>query len=192
MSLTTMGDAVIDDGPVLPAEVEIDQQYETVYSDTATTPDPAWTYVDPTGHFHAYATSGSLPTLTATGRHVPCDGVHTFPIENCDGYDVIDYTCRICRAPVEPGRVRQESVTIPAGRTWLVRVRRPARGASRTYPIGQEVTVRFVLGDALYFGIAVATSEWNAEHRGGVTEVVTTLTGIGELGMRVVPRIPMV
>lgn len=189
MITSLFGTAIINDGPPCHAELEIERQFETVYFDNATTYDPGWTHVDPAGHFHAYGKEGSTPTLRAAVRHVPCDGIHAFPVEDCDGYDVTDYTCRICSAPVEPGHVRQESAVIPLGQTWTVKV----RNDPTPLPFGVQVTVRFQCDGASYFGIA-AVGDWSGVFTSGGTEGVRTLAGIGELGACAarVPRTPVV
>lgn len=189
MITSLAGTAVVNDGPPSPAELEIDHLFETVYSDTATTFDPGWTHIDRSGHFHAYGRKGGLPTLTATVRHVPCDGIHAFPVEECDGYDVTDYTCRICRAAVEPGRVRQESAVIPTGVTWVVQI----QDHLAPMPLGMEVTVRFWCEAVAYFGTAVV-GDWRSTYSRNALRTITTLCGLGELGACApdIVRTPMV
>lgn len=81
--------------------------YETYDSDV---PDPAWTFTDAAGHFHAYDSDGKLPTLNMVATHLDCDGTCGGVCDG-DGYSRTDYQCLLC-----------DEYVVPATRTGVVRV----------------------------------------------------------------------
>src|SRR5690606_1536822 len=91
------------DGPY-PCEVEITQQVEMGTSVSAARAGARWSHTDSSGHFHACAEGGKLPTLRREDVEVPCDGSCGFE-GGCDGYTVPEYHCVICDEIVEPQRV---------------------------------------------------------------------------------------
>jgi hypothetical protein len=163
----------IDNGHEVPGRIDIEQETETIYSNIATKPDQRWEQVDDNGHFHAFSADGKLPTLVPKTRHVDCDGIHTYPMDDCDGYDVTDYYCRICNAEIEPKYVSDPGPWIvPTGKSWTVIVEQHVGPQA-------EVSVRATVGDAVMFGVAVATRlDW-ADGRS-----TAHLVGIGALGNR--------
>jgi hypothetical protein len=76
----------------------------------ADVPDPAWTFTDSAGHFHAYDSDGKLPTLSAVLTHVDCDG-SCGGICDGDGYSRTERQCPLC-----------DEYVVPATRRGLVRV----------------------------------------------------------------------
>lgn len=141
-----------------------------------TSPDPNWTYVDSAGHYHALASDGTLPTLTATTEHRECGGA--CGADECEGYDVTVYECAICGAEVEPGRI----TTYPAGREFM-----PGR-TSWTVQVPRNVdrgllSVRVEVGDRTFFGVAERVSG-RAEGGPDGIRVQTTLSGRWPLGER--------
>lgn len=91
----------INNGAPLPASLTIDQDVEMVRSDRATKPDPSWSYIDDSGHFHAYTQGGETPTLDRRAEHVDCDGSCGGVCEG-EGYTIDRYYCQICSQHVEP------------------------------------------------------------------------------------------
>lgn len=87
--------------------------YETYDSDV---PDPAWTFTDAAGHFHAYDSDGKLPTLNMVATHLDCDGTCGGVCDG-DGYSRTDYQCLLCDEFVVPatrrGRVQVNMASEP-------------------------------------------------------------------------------
>jgi hypothetical protein len=164
----------IDDGEPIAGRLEIETEVITYESITTTKPDMGWTMVDHLGHFHAYATDGELPTLIGRTRHVDCPGGCGLDDEECEGYDVTDWFCRICDQPVEPKRLPDPGPHSMPGRSmWSV----VAQGDRE---ITGEVTVR--IGPDL-FGVARAHTE-RMDGDGHSCVVTTRLDGISALGKR--------
>lgn len=170
----------VNNGEPIPGYLIIDQGYETVWSATATKPDPDWTFIDDAGHFHAYAADGKLPTLRGEQRHVSCDGSCGGLCDD-EGYSETEWHCLICGVPVIPRRVPDsQSRRIPTLTTWTVELR-----TERPIECG-PVTVRIqdARGD-VRFGVASA-------HMASIviderTTVTTQLLGMGQLALRMAP-----
>lgn len=136
-------------------------------------PDPEWQFVDEAGHFHAFATGGTLPTVETKYRHVQCADQQDC---NCDGYDEPERACRICGEEIAP-RFRTvvpvgEKEFMPGMMSWRV-TDVPVDGPT---PLFGLVSVRCRSDDGAheYFGVAQVTTY--AHHR--------ELVGVGELGKR--------
>jgi hypothetical protein len=177
---------VIDDGPPMPGTFGIEREMIDVSTATGgTLPDPKWEYVDVNGHWHAYTADDKLPTLGAHVRHVDCDGIHAFGDqldEECEGYDVTEYRCRICLDLVEPHRIPDGTAGMrqfaPGRTSWWAEVVTPR-------VIDGEHTVRIILkgGGRVLFGVAFARQVSAEGDRNGL-RVTTRLNGNGELGER--------
>lgn len=181
---TTTGTATeitLNSGTPMPGELHIEVDIITVESATATKPDPTWTHTDAAGHWHAYDNDGKLPTLEPRTRHVDCDGIHDFgdqADEDCDGYDVTDWHCRICGEQVEPKRLPDRGPReIPGRKHWWVQL-----VTDREIAVDRAV-VRVKVGDRLYFGVAaVRTESMEGDSHG--FRVTSRIDGIGPLGER--------
>lgn len=177
---------IVNNGDPMDGTLSIDVETETVYSDNATKPDPHWNTVDEAGHFHAWARSGTYPTLVTVLRHVPCDGM-CGGVCGGEGYDEIDYHCRICNERVEAGRMDDSGAHhFTVGRTWAVEVEglvgQATQGRIEIGPNRERVTVRIVEGGRAWFGVAEVggiEARFSADDAPGTT---TVLHGIGELG----------
>lgn len=154
-SSTVTGVVRIDDQQEWPCEIEIRNDIEYVRSDVAVKPDPEWEFVDDTGHFHAFAEGGKLPTLQSERVAMPCDGSCGGVCEG-EGYTVLRWTCRICGQEVEPGyapdeKARGMGVPIVTSKKAQVKV-------VSTKPIGErrrEVSLRVRVGDEELFGVGL-------------------------------------
>lgn len=151
---------------------------QTIYSASATKPDPSWSYVDPAGHFHAWSFAGDrpkTPTLWRYTEHVDCDG--SCGEGACEGYDVEHYRCLICDAPVEPMRILDQGpAVIVTGEGW--------RATLDGWPgevdaVTEAVSVRILSGDLELFGVA-RVSDWQMGPDG--TQV--SISGCSQLGKR--------
>ncbi len=178
---------VIDNGPPLAGTFGIEQEMVDVSTaNGGWLPDPAWEHVDANGHWHAFTVDGKLPTLAVHSRHVDCDGVHAFGDmldEECEGYDVTEYRCRVCLDLVAPHRIPDGTAGLrqfaPGPTSWWAEVVTPRE-------IKGECTVRITIGQRIMFGVAVARlAGAEGDHRG--VRVTTRLDGIGELGYRAGP-----
>jgi hypothetical protein len=145
-------------------------------------PNTHWTYTDAAGHFHAYNQrqgDDPYPTLDARTEHRDCDGAHTYPIADCDGYDVTRHFCRICGEEIEPGMVPgPHSKTVPGRTRWWAETRIPADQVLEM--VGQQVSVRVESDDGLSFGVAVVGDLTIASDDPYTT---VQLEGISPLGM---------
>ena len=89
--------------------------------DDASVPDPAWTFTDGCGHFHAWDDAGELPTLSLRRVQVPCDGSCGGCCDE-DGYTTTVYECVICSERVYPARkLGMRTTTGPTCYTAVVR-----------------------------------------------------------------------
>ncbi|GIF14802.1 hypothetical protein [Actinoplanes teichomyceticus] len=171
----------INDGEPMPGSFAVEVAVIDYQSDTASKPDMAWTAVDDAGHFHAYATDGELPTLAARTRHVDCDGVHAGPVldDVCDGYDVVDWHCRICGQEVQPERVPDRGPKqMPGRKHWHAEV------VTSREITEDAVSVRIQQGGKLRFGVArPVLVSMESDGPNGV-RVATRLHGDGPLGER--------
>lgn len=182
--MSEQAQVIIDNGPPMPGTFGIEREMIDVSSETGGwLPDPKWSCIDANGHWHAYTTDGKLPTLSAHVRHVDCDGTHAFGDmleEECEGYDVTEYRCRICLDLVGPHRVPDGTAGLrqfaPGRTSWWAEVITPRE-------IKGECTVRLAIGKRFMFGVAVARMVGaEGDHQG--VRVTTRLDGIGELGYR--------
>lgn len=175
---------IIDNGPPLSGTFGIEREMLDVSTATGGwLPDPAWECIDANGHWHAFTVDGRLPTLAKHSRHVDCDGIHDFGDmldDDCDGYDVVEYRCRVCLDLVEPHRIPDGTAgirrLIPGRTSWWVEV-------VTAQQIDGEHTVRVVGTGRALFGVAVARMvSAEGDHTG--MRVTTRLDGVGELGDR--------
>lgn len=168
-STTTLRGPVLVDGRASYGEITIFTQMIEMRFAFATEPDLRWSDTDPSGHFHAYAHDGSLPTLDTIREHVDCNGCGD---EDCDGYDVVTYVCSICRAPVEPKTKPAEDKIVPGQKSWEATVDIPVE-------MGKVVSVRAELGGRTAFGVGRVVSFEMRNERAAQT----TIGGISELGV---------
>lgn len=109
-----------NEGP-FPAELTVERNVERIPTLGRTVPDLAWSHVDKHGHYHAYAADGSLPTLDATRKHMPCIGCEDRACEG--GYRTV-YRCGLCKRKVKPGTTTSYDDTVvqgPAEATLVIR-----------------------------------------------------------------------
>jgi hypothetical protein len=142
----------------------------------------SWTVIDDQGHFHAYATDGELPTLTAISRHVDCDLSHAdddlYEGRDCEGYDIVEYFCAICDQQIEPERVPDTGQkSIPGRMMWEVSIHPEQE-------IKGKVIVRVATGDKTLFGVAHAHTVSMEDDSSGQFRITTKLDGAGPLGER--------
>ena len=145
-------------------------------------PDRAWTFVDPAGHFHAYAADEKLPTLEPYAVHISCDGACG---GYCEGYTERHHRCRACGAEVKPGYVVDVPActphSIPGRTSWAVAV------AAREEPPAGMVSIRCAstgLAGRDWFGFA--EGRINGVMSGPVGQFTYTYQayGVTELGRR--------
>jgi len=177
---------IVDNGEPATGRLSID-----VETDNATKPDPQWSTVDAVGHFHAWARGGTYPTLVTVTRHVPCDGT-CGGVCGGEGYDEIDYHCRICNEKIDPGRVDDSGVHhFTVSRTWTVEVEglvgQATQGRIKIGPNQERVTVRIVEGGRTWFGVAEVGEVEARFGPDGMSGATTALHGIGELGEGATP-----
>lgn len=141
--------------------------------------DPAWTYVDPAGHFHAADADHTTPTLYQRVEDRPLQERVSWRWADCgDLFEyttprVVDYCCRVCHAIVERPTIQQDIAS--TRKEWTVHVHRLALTP------GGKHTVRAHLPDGtIMFGVAVA---------GNVSAMawIAELHGVGALGKRPAP-----
>jgi hypothetical protein len=180
--------ASINDGPLLPAVYEVDQQVLDISSDRATKPDPAWSLVDDAGHFHAFDADGSLPTLDGTRVPMPCDGSCGGVCEG-EGYSVTRYTCRACGQEVRPvwvPDVAARTATMPGMKDWSVQVEFHDQPPPQ-WKRDDLVSVRLEDDpEGVRFGLGYCVGRSVARGLDGVV-VTVTISGAGPLGTRMVP-----
>lgn len=109
-------------------------------------PDATWTFIDASGHFHAYDSDGKLPTLNSRRVIKDCDGT-CGDLCGGDGFSDTVYECPLCEAPVEP-RTRFGFQRMPARPELLAEVVGPKELAAFD---GDAVS--FVSGDGFGTGI---------------------------------------
>jgi hypothetical protein len=137
--------------------------------------DPAWSFVDPSGHFHAVdSKSSDTPTLRAQAVRVACDG--SCPDGHCDGYPATRFACLLCDAEVVPRyKTVTERVPTAIDYSWRATIQGPL------IALGSRVSVLIQdTGFAPRFGVAKVDSitiEWGSE-------TTMELTGLSRLGYR--------
>jgi hypothetical protein len=173
-----------------------------------TGPDPAWSAVDPAGHWHGAAFNGekvTYPTLRECDREALCEEclghgtecAHDGCVggcadcETCRGAGTVTVTylgCAICKAEMTPGIVTDPGRSYAPGHmTWWVEV----EGAADAWGLGDDrpVIVRvLVTGERarrLYFGVARMTARSVAARIDAAPIMTVRLEGAGELGQRV-------
>lgn len=158
-------------------------EVEAIEVTTLTKPDPSWSTVDRAGHFHATAPVQErglrrveYPTLDVRSVHHDCAGCEDD--EECEGYDVSEYACRICGETVSPGVLANMFREMAPGRTyWSVEV---SGGADLMAYQGETVTVRATAGGRTHLGIAHG-SYVNAEGGSDGIRARLTLVGAGPI-----------
>lgn len=185
MSSSTTALASINGSPNLPASLTIETEQITIESCTATRPDLRWERVDRAGHFHAYSSDGTLPTLEARDEQMPCPGGCDDP--GCDGYTVTHYQCVICGEEIEPERVPDSGPkTFPGPTFWTVEVEQ--RATAQIEPSGVMVSIRVSHDGQEMFG-AATRGEWQAMSGGPAgVRLRTTYHGVTPLGRRKAAR----
>jgi hypothetical protein len=139
----------------------------------ATEADPAWSFTDAAGHFHAWSKDSTLPTLRSwrdeSSYCEMCRDEHEGELQ---------WACMICLTVVKPGtRVRavQPPDTVPGRKSWRI------EGLPFDQPIAQDVqgvqvSVRVVAHAALSAG--------GDEYFGVAARYADVLHGVGELARR--------
>ncbi len=162
------------------ASLSITQDRIKVWTSGTVKLNPAWTFTDDAGHFHAVSDEGEpLPTLWR--KTTPCDDPgHD---EECDGGPVY-YVCRVCGETVEPGWIidTPPGVTFEPGLiSWTLTVALASDDQPTEFTrSGQWVSVRVAWPEVEYFGVGSITSIRQTPCRTSVIEV----TGSGPLGTR--------
>lgn len=166
--------ANIDGGePVACTDLTI--EHEQIDITTRFEPDPAWQYVDPSGHYHAWSTADpKLPTLRTHQEHVGCDDPEH---EDCEGYTRTTYACVACDAPVEP-RHRPTS-----GRRYMRGMQSWSAEVEAHIPGNARVSVVVVTPHGRRFGFAIPVGV-SAEGDADGIRIRTRLVGAGPLGER--------
>lgn len=172
------GDVSIDGASPTPGTLTIERSYR-IYepSPDAVKADPEWTFVDPAGHFHAWAASTfgasdekpSLPTLRTEAIPVLCDGSCGIDSE-CEGYTDIGYRCRICGAEVEPGMLPDDTrLPVLDSCSWSVKTIMPAGQLSERIQLWPQPT------DLDTSGVSVVVTA------GGEDDLRLRLFGVGRI-----------
>lgn len=140
----------------------------------ATEADPAWSFTDAAGHFHAWSKDSTLPTLRSQLDESyycgQCRDEHEGELQ---------WVCMICAAVVKPGtrvRAKQPPSTMPGRKSWRV------EGLPFDQPPreGVQVSVRVVTLPA--FGVVGSN-----EYFGVAARYADVLHGVGELAERLRP-----
>jgi hypothetical protein len=163
-------------------DLHVETEQIDVTAATETHPDPRWEVTDRAGHYHAWTTDGTLPTLTETSEHQECAGGHDADFDCCEGYEVTVHHCTICGERVEPATIASTGTRrlIPGRESWTVKVTMPNPPVAplRT---GDRVSVRTEDAGTVYFGVGIPTAETI-----GVDWWTVTVDGCGPLGRRAV------
>ncbi len=135
--------------------ISVTSEVRTINPQGTSVPDHAWTFTDPSGHFHAYAADGALPTLqrrtsscAALDQHEDGEG------DDCACGDIW-FACVICGDEVKPRRRRADMFEphVIVGTDYTAHVEGPVRLAEQaerqvTLQVGRLFTVgRFALRD---------------------------------------------
>lgn len=139
----------------------------------ATEADPAWSFTDAAGHFHAWSKDNTLPTLRSWAESSYCEQCRDE--HECE----LQWVCMICAAVVKPGtrvRAEQPPSTVPGRKSWRI------EGLPFDQPIaqGMQVSVRVVALPA--FGVVGSN-----EYFGVAARYADVLHGVGELAERLRP-----
>jgi hypothetical protein len=151
--------------------------------------DPAWTFTDSNGHFHAYDLDGDTshyPTLRAKTEVRACD--NSDHDHECDGVHITHWHCQICDEEVEPGSIPgPHSFLIEGPKDWRIEV------DGRVEPAREQVLIQFAPtgGENEFFGVAVAMHPRGWMPDGGSEPRFTTVVrGAGPLGRRAAATAP--
>lgn len=155
--------ARVDGGPLMPCQLEIDQESQ-VFTDDSPRLNPGWTYRDGKGHEH-YASGDELPTLFRWTEEVPCDG--SCSNWDCEGYSVTSLWCPLCGEHITPTYSRMpRKIVIPGPERWTVRLFGPVNT--------QEFDVLITTDDAYFHGRATVTEATTGPYQQQVTAVGIT------------------
>lgn len=180
---TIAGWISVNGGERLPAALTIEQDVRQEWTGLPK-PDPAWTFTDSNGHFHAYDLeddTNRYPTLQAKTEVLPCDNSdHDY---ECDGVHVTHWHCQICDEEVEPGSIPgPHPFLIEGPKDWRIEV------DGRVEPAREKIAIQFSSADGTreYFGIAVAMQSRGWMPEGGNEPRFTTVVrgAGGPLGRR--------
>lgn len=168
-----VGTVRIDNGDPYPARLVIEQDIRIEHTNLPI-PDPAWEFVDAAGHFHAYDTANELRTLSARREHRDCDGSCG---DQCKGYEVTVYACRICNEVVTPRLlIGPHSFPVHGRMSWHIDLEGiDEQAAPVPVRLAKQVSARFTCTDTVWFGVAFV------QH---VRRDNTLLRGSGPLGRR--------
>lgn len=171
------GTATINSGEPVTAQLKITQERIDI-STLGSKPDPKWTFIDVAGHFHARSEDGELPTLIGRREHVGCDG--SCDLDDCEGYDVTHWHCRICDEEIQPGVIPGPHYgTMPGRIDWEVAVQTVINGHG-------EVSVVYRSERVEYFGVAIPGDVRIETGFDGSARGRTVLHGVSPLGRRTV------
>jgi hypothetical protein len=154
--------ASINGSPRVPATLFVYTRTTWLTSPFPST-DPTWSVIDGAGHWHGFTEgSGLLPTLDRDGEVTWC---RQCTDDDCSGYRLPAYTCKICAEPIHPkfGPPVAEATAIPTAGGWTAAVDYDLE------PDPVRVQARFWLPDG---GVLVGIA---SRSKPG------TLTGVGEL-----------
>lgn len=164
--------------------ITLSAEHETVWSRTPR-PDPGWSSTDARGHFHAYDSDGSLPTLKASDNPIPCDG--SCRNWDCDGYTERVYRCSLCDEPVVPRTVERDHPEV-AGTTYTATVSGPVELFDVLAP-DDSLSLSWPGG----FALVHPTGDMTVSDGDGVVQATLRLLGrphtrLGSVSTPLVPR----
>lgn len=160
----------IDNQPAGQAVLTVTVDEIDVTAMSRTRPNMAWSAVDPSGHFHAWAKGQELPTLDRSVE------IHEVGVE--DEVEEVHYACKLCGWEVRPAYITETPPreVMPGRRSWGVVCEGPRLAQ------GAQVSIQFS-GPRQWFGLAQVVSV-GMTTRGAAPVYVATLGGIGPLGER--------
>ncbi len=143
-------------------------------------PDPAWSYTDPAGHYHATSTEPGHPWPTldvVRDEHIDPDDNESWVVES--------HVCSICRVPVEPAMILDKPAKpyvefVPGRKSWEITVRM-INGSAGSISIGDIVSFRALAEGHEVFGLAHVVM---IKHSGMSAILEMNLVGVGSLGTR--------
>lgn len=179
-TMVTTGDGVhINEGPGWPGQLKIEVERIDI-SSSSPKPDERWSFVDASGHFHAYwSREERWPTLRTRIEPVPCD--HEDHDEDCEGANITHWHCLICDEEIEPRMIPGPHYgSMPGMTSWELRVSVPVDAVDAL--LDQKVSVRMEQGGNEVWGVALVLREFSYES--GRSTVDLRLIGMSPLGRR--------
>jgi len=115
---TFHGTGWLNEGTPLSGTLKVWQERIDISTDLPK-PDPAWTFVDTAGHFHARS-ADSYPTLRSKVVDMPCNGCCGGTCDG-EGFSVTEWRCVLCAAQVHPGTIPgPHHESMPGAYEWSV------------------------------------------------------------------------